>query len=399
MNDETARTIVREKIDQAIGFMREEEIDLWLIYASDGSDPVLPLIPGLATVGTGAFLLSADGTLTAVCSSIDAQDIRESGLFEEVLEYGAHVGIGDLLPKAVSAVDHRRVALNYSKDSHLCDGLTEGRYRALMKMLNAGEDTTVDEYRSSERFLTRVRSIKSPREIEVIRRAVDITIEIYDEAIRQMRVGMTEREIGSLFVEAMRRRGVVNGIDRRLSMPIVMKERFAHRGPGDAVIEPGDLVIIDFSVDVEGYVSDIARTVYFLRPGEDTPPPDVTDAFSAVYGAIECARSALKPGVQGYQVDAAARSYLLDHGYPEITHATGHQIGRAVHDGGVLLGPRWPRYGSAPFGLIEEGMVFTIEPTIIEEGKPSFIVEDNWIVRDGGVEPLSRRQDHLIVVG
>ena len=391
------RDIAREKIDQATAYMRDEAIDLWIIYASDRSDPVLPLIPGVATVGPGIFLFTADGARRAICSSIDAQDVEESGLFDTVSMYSATQSIEAPLRAAIASLSHRRVALNVSRDSHLCDGLTEGRYRSLVAML--GGDAFDGEFVSSERFLTRVRSIKSEGEIGAIRRAIQTTHEIYDEVFDRLHAGLTEREIGAFFVDAMRRHGVVNGIDRGLSMPIVMKERFAHRAPGDAVVEAGDLLIMDFSVEVDGYVSDIARTVYFLRPGEIAPPKEVQTAFDAVHGAVTRAFRAIRPGVKGVDVDRAARSYLLERGYPEISHATGHQVGRAVHDGGVLLGPPWARYGSAPHGTIEEGMVFTIEPTIIGEGRPSFIVEDICVVGAAGAEFISRRQDELILIG
>jgi Xaa-Pro aminopeptidase len=389
--------IVREKISQARRYMRDEGIDLWIVYASDHSDPVLPLIPGVGTVGPGAFLFGSEGTSVAVCSSIDAQDVVGTGLFDRVLEYGATAGISERLQEAVTSMPHGRIALNYSMEAHLCDGLTEGRYRSLMRIFTDLEGEA--EFVSSDSFLTRVRSIKSPGEVDAIRRAIDTTQDIYAEVFGKLQVGQSEREIGAFFVEGMRSRNVVNGMDRQLSMPIVMKERFAHRGPGEARMEEGDLLIMDFSVDVDGYVSDIARTVYFLRKGETAAPPDVQNAFNAVHGAVSVALDTIKPGVPGHEVDAAARAFLIEKGYPEITHATGHQVGRATHDGGVLLGPKWERYGSAPLGKIEEGMVFTVEPTIVSEGEPSFIVEDICVVGKDGPELISTRQDELILIG
>ena len=65
------------------------------------------------------------------------------------------------------------------------------------------------------------------------------------------------------------------------------------------------------------------------------------------------------PGATGWEVDAAARESLVAAGYAEPMHALGHQLGRSAHDGGTTLAPRWDRYGSAPFGLVETGNVFT----------------------------------------
>jgi Xaa-Pro aminopeptidase len=246
--------------------------------------------------------------------------------------------------------------------------------------------------------LTKLRAVKSASELERIKKAIWITEEIYQSVYLQLRTGMTEKEVGQIFVDEMEKRGVINGIDRTLSMPIVMKENIAHRAPGDAVIKPGDLVIFDFSVDVDGYVSDIARTVYFLKEEEEHAPIEIQLAFLAVHEAISRAAGVIRPGVKGYEVDDAARSYYLSKGYPEITHATGHQIGREVHDGGALLAPRWKRYGDAPLTELEEGMVFTIEPTLFLDGGIHFIVEENVVVTSTGINYLTNRQNELIVI-
>ncbi|HZJ10019.1 MAG TPA: M24 family metallopeptidase, partial [Trueperaceae bacterium] len=82
-----------------------------------------------------------------------------------------------------------------------------------------------------------------------------------------------------------------------------------------------------------------------------------------------------------------------------ISHATGHQVGRHVHDGGVILGPRWERYGDAPYGALEEGNVFTIEPTILMSPAPSMLVEENVVVTASGAQWLSERQTSLWLAG
>lgn len=385
--------IHQQKMEQAVRYLQEGDIDLWLILTSEGSDPCLPLITGVKSVGPAAFLLCKNGKKYAMCSRIDAQDIEESGLFDEVLKYSTE--LGETLREFVTQHQPKTIALNYSRKENLADGLTTGRYRWLRDVL---KDCYSGEFTSSERFLEKLRSIKTPLEIERIKQAIVVTQEIYDEIFTQLRAGMSEIEIGQLFVKEMEKREVVNGVDRTLSMPIVMKERIAHRPPGEAIVAPGDLVIMDFSVDVEGYVSDIARTVYFLKPGETKAPAHIQEAFDAAHAAITAAGEALKPGVQGYEVDLVARNLLLDRGMPEITHATGHQIGRDVHDGGTLLGPRWERYGHAPYGLVEPGMVFTLEPTILPEDGPTFIVEENVLVTEAGIEYLTVRQDELILI-
>ncbi|MCA0991977.1 M24 family metallopeptidase [Pseudalkalibacillus hwajinpoensis] len=385
--------VQQEKMNQVIDHLQQLDIDAWLIYTSEGSDPCIPLVTGVGTVGPGVFMVTKDRQKFALCSSIDAQDIEESRLFDKVYKHDGN--LAGLLTGVISEMKPNKIALNFSVEEHLADGLTAGRYRWLTRTLC---EVFKGEIVSSETFLSSIRSIKTKTEINRIEQAINITEEIYSTVFQRMKIGMSERALGKLFVEEMEKRHVVNGIDRKLSMPIVLKENVAHREPGEAVVKGGDLVIFDFSVDVEGYVSDIARTVYFLKEGESEPPDHIHQAFQSVHEAISMAGAAIKPGAKGYEVDDAARRFYLSQGFPEISHATGHQIGRDVHDGGILLGPKWERYGAAPLGEVKEGMVFTIEPTLFLDNGIHFIVEENVVVTSEGIRYLTTRQNELILI-
>ena len=112
------------------------------------------------------------------------------------------------------------------------------------------------------------------------------------------------------------------------------------RPRADLVVEPGRLIHVDLGVSQDGFCSDLQRMWYVRRPGEAGPPEEVRRAFAVVVAAIEAGFAALKPGVRGHEVDAVARRVVVEAGYPEFKHALGHGLGRAVHDGGTLLGPR-----------------------------------------------------------
>lgn len=384
--------IASEKIKQAMGYLGPD--DLWIISSSEGSDPAVSLLTGLKTVGKTFFLFSKNAKY-ALCNIIDAQESEDSGLFDKVVRYKGDPD--EALQSLVKELNPKKIALNYSKSDSLCDGLTTGRFRYLEKTI--GPELPSAEFISSEPFLSQVRAVKSPAEVEMIRKAIDITQDIYEEVFAKIKVGMTEFQVGELFIDGMRRHKVVNGVTKSLTMPIVMKERIAHRSPGQAVIVPGDFLIMDFGVSYNGYCSDIARTAYVLKDGETEAPESFRNMFNAAYNAITKAFEAAKPGVEGWTVDEAARSYLLSRGMPEITHATGHQIGQYVHDGGALFAPKWERYGTAPYGIIQSGMVFTLEPTILNpEGEFSVLCEENILITEKGAELLSRRQESLVLI-
>jgi Xaa-Pro aminopeptidase len=142
------------------------------------------------------------------------------------------------------------------------------------------------------------------------------------------------------------------------------------------------------------YCSDLQRCWYVPEPGETAPPESVQRAFHAVRDAISAAAAVVKPGARGHEVDAAARSFLIDAGYPEYQHATGHEIGRAAHDGGSVLGPRWERYGKTPDYPLRPGQVFTLELGIENvDGERGYLgLEEMIVVTDDGLEWLSKRQ-------
>ncbi len=113
--------------------------------------------------------------------------------------------------------------------------------------------------------------------------------------------------------------------------------------------------------------------------------------------AIDAAANVLKPGVPGFEVDAAARKVIVDAGYPEYKHGTGHGLGRACHDGGTMLGPKWPCYGKTPERLVEAGNVFTLELGVATDA--GFIgLEEDVLVTATGCEVLSPFQRELKLI-
>jgi Xaa-Pro aminopeptidase len=172
----------------------------------------------------------------------------------------------------------------------------------------------------------------------------------------------------------------------------------AHYGPTKRKIAAGHVLNIDFGVKINGYCSDLQRTWYIRRKGEDRAPREVLHGFNVIRDSIRLAAEAMLPGAISWKIDAVARSYITDNGFPEYPHALGHQVGRAAHDGGVGLLPRWERYGKLPFGRLEEGQVFTIEPRLPIEGYGVATIEEIvWLTADGA-KYLSKPQRSIFLV-
>ncbi len=156
---------------------------------------------------------------------------------------------------------------------------------------------------------------------------------------------------------------------------------------------------MDFGVKVDGYVSDMQRTFYILEKGETVAPPDVQRGFDTIVAAVEQAKRAIKPGVEGREIDAVARRLIVEAGYDEFPFGLGHQVGRFAHDGTALLGPTWEKYAGKPFKKLEPQMVFTIEPRLTVAGRGICTIEEMVVVTQEGCEWLSSPQKNLVLIG
>ena len=230
--------------------------------------------------------------------------------------------------------------------------------------------------------------------MERIREAARETEEIFDVVTDALRPGLSEFEIADVVHGEVAQRGLgyAWGRDHCPAVNAGPEKEVGHAPPGDLATRRGELLHIDFGVTRAEYTSDLQRVWYFLDEGEAAPPEDVLHAWDALWASMDAGAAALRPGVAGWEVDAAARSTLVAAGYPEPMHALGHQLGRSAHDGGTTLAPRWDRYGSSPLGLVEEGNVFTLEYGTAVPGRGYIGLEEDVLVTADGIEWLSTPQ-------
>lgn len=393
-----APTLIREKVDQAVEILRQQDVDLWLTLVRETSltsDPSLDLIAGTYSAWTGAFLVSATGERVAIVGRFDAPAVEQVGAYDVI---GYDESIRPALRETVERLAPRAIALNHSTSDPAADGLTHGLWLVLQETF-AGTPFA-DRFTSSEGIVAALRGRKSPVEVERIRTAVRETEEIFDVVTASLRANQSELEIAAVAQAEVDRRGLGYAWSRD-HCPAVNagpEKEVGHAPPGELRTRRGELLHIDFGVSHEGYASDLQRVWYLLTDGETEAPEDVVHAWSALWAAMDAGAAALRPGVSGWEVDAAARETLVGAGYPEPMYALGHQIGRSAHDGGTVLAPRWDRYGAAPFGVVEAGNVFTLEYGTAVPGRGYIGLEEDVLVTDEGVEWLSTPQRELWLV-
>ncbi|MEG0020411.1 MAG: M24 family metallopeptidase, partial [Oscillospiraceae bacterium] len=321
----------------------------------------------------------------------------EGGLFSEIITY--EKSLAEKFVPYFERLNPNKVALDFSENDTVSDGLTLGLYLKLEKMI--GKETLARVEVSAEGIIREMRSVKTPTEIKLLRQSIQITNDIYDEVWTRVRCGMSEKEIGDIFVDCMKKRDVINGLGAAYSYPIVciVRAGLGHRGPGDTKTIPGDIVIMDFSVNYKGYISDIARTAYILKPEEKQPPQDIQHAFDTAFKAISNTINFIGEGRLGHEVDAVGRKTVEEGGFPTVRHSVGHPIGRACHDSGTSLGPIRAKVNKAIYRPIQINEVYAIEPTVIQDdGLPCMLVEENVVITQKGAEILSRRQTQLYLI-
>jgi Xaa-Pro aminopeptidase len=391
--------LVQEKVHQAVGILSELDIDLWLTFVretSAGGDPVLPIIYGDGGLTWhSALMISKSGKTTAIVGQFEAHAAQETGAYDEVIPYD--LSVRSALVNEVKKLDPAKIALNTSVNDVMADGLTHGMFRFLQDIF-AGTPYP-ERFTSAENIISLLRGRKTPTEVQLVRNAVRTTEEIFRQVVDYAQPGMSELEISEFMHHQILSRGLEPGWSWE-GCPIVNAgpdSPVGHAAPGDLRIQRGQILHIDFGVRQEGYCSDMQRVVYFLAPGETTPPDQVKHGFQTIVDAIQNVVKNMRPGVPGHELDLIARQHVIQAGYPEFMYGTGHQLGRLAHDGGALMGPRWDRYGDSPNRKLEASQIYTVEPGLSLPGYGYIGIEEDVLVTENGAEIISSPQVELIV--
>jgi Xaa-Pro aminopeptidase len=392
-------SLAREKLDQAVEILGEQDVDLWLTFVRETlltPDPSLDLIAGTYCAWQGAFLVSRTGERLAIVGRFDAPNVVQLGAFDDVVAYDE--SIRPPLREAIARLAPGSIALNYSESDPAADGLTHGLWLVLQEALEG--TPYAQRLTSSEGIVNALRGRKSPAEVARVRAAVAETEEIFELVTRSLAPDRSELEIAAAMHEEVARRGLGYAWEAA-HCPAVNAgpdKEVGHSGPSELRTKRGELLHVDFGVSRHGYCSDLQRVWYLLDEGETAAPPDVTRAWEALWNAVDAGVDALRPGAVGWEVDAAARSSLVAAGFPEPKYALGHQLGRSAHDGGTLLGPRWDRYGRAPLGVVDEGNVYTLEFGTAVPDRGYVGLEEDVLVTAEGLEWLSTPQREIWLV-
>jgi Xaa-Pro dipeptidase len=236
------------------------------------------------------------------------------------------------------------------------------------------------EFVSADAVTAGCRMIKSPAEIALLQRANDITIEAYRAAFTTLREGMTNGELANNISAAFKALGTSGG-----AMAIFGKyTAFPHGSIAPQKLREGDLVLIDDGVSIEGYQSDITRTVIFGKPTARQ-----RQVWDLERKAQDAALKAANVGATCESVDFAARDVITKGGFgpgyktPGLPHRTGHGIG--------LDGHEWTNFVKGNKTKIQPGMCFSDEPTIAIYGEFGVRLEDCMYITENGAKMFTKQ--------
>jgi Xaa-Pro aminopeptidase/Xaa-Pro dipeptidase len=294
------------------------------------------------------------------CPGWDIYEIKES-LFESLAELLPRLGISSLAGEG----DY----LTYKQFNDLQDKLTGILIRSLSN------------------FVEDLRKVKEPLEIENLRRAAELADQAFWHIMDFIRPGVRERDVAFELEFFLRKKGT-----SKMSFDLIVasgpRGAMPHGVASDKLLQAGELVILDYGGEYQGYYSDLTRTVSLGLPGYEQEK-----IYSIVLEAQAAGLNALRAGVKASNVDREVRKVITKYGYQEnFRHSTGHGIGLVVHE--------TPRLSKNDETILQPGMVVTIEPGIYIPRWGGVRIEDMAVVEEHGCWCLTHApKDKLPVCG
>ena len=241
------------------------------------------------------------------------------------------------------------------------------------------------QWEATSRFVEEIAAVKDKSELRAIRVAVDITDEVFDQLIPELRIGSVERKVAAKISFAYK----ILGADGDSYDPIVASgpnSALPHAVPSDREFQDGDFVVMDFGALYQGYHADMTRTVAI---------GSVTDRHREIYSVVQEAQKrgceAASAGMSCRELDAVTRDYITEQGYGDYyVHGTGHGLGLEVHT--------MPRLSQISDDTLLENYVITIEPGIYIPEFGGVRIEDDVIIQNDGCEILNRSTKDLLVL-
>jgi len=286
--------------------------------------------------------------------------IADNGLVSRLVD----LGFLDDLSQVLFQADHVTVSKQTALRKHLSDIEWMGESQLLANDIASKESAEVDQ----------------------IRRAQNLTESVFEEVISLVEPGMTEKEVAAEITY----RHLKRGADKMSFDPIVASGpngAYPHAPPTDRQLREGELIVLDMGCFLDGYASDMTRTVSLGHP-----PSAAQRGYEVVQAAQEKALDVARAGLTGKKLDSAARTVIEGAGLGDyFSHGLGHGIGLQVHE--------WPRVSKTEENELTEGACVTIEPGVyVPEQEYGVRIEDIVVLNTNSCENLTSTSKELRIL-
>jgi Xaa-Pro dipeptidase len=304
--------------------------------------------------------------LEILASSLEEESARRGEW--EVSVFSNKKERDSLLKEKLTGIDH--IGIN-------ADEMT---YRSYLTLHETADARFVDVSGA----IKKARLVKDTEEIERTRRACDIISQVADEIPNLVTESMTELELTAELVYRMQKKGA-SGPAFSTLVCFGKNASEPHHSSGDTPLQRGDFVLVDMGASYKRYVSDITRTYIFGKADEKQ-----IDMYETVLKSQKIGLEAMKDGVEGKNVHMKVKKFLDQKYKDRFIHGLGHSIGLSVHDG--------ERMSEDSELILQEGMIFTVEPGVYIPGYGGVRVEDDVLITKKGIEILTNAKKELQVI-
>jgi Xaa-Pro aminopeptidase len=321
------------------------------------------------TGSMGHLLVTADAAFIAVDFRYVEQAGRESPQFTLVEANGPFAG---WLPGLL-----REAKLGGKKLGFEAHGITYATYRAIRSAVSELPEAERPQLAATQSVVESLREIKEPGEIEALQRAVSLGDAAFEDVARRIEPGWTEKQVAWEIEKYAREHGA-----EALSFPTIVAAgpwgAMPHAQPRDEVIRAGDGLVIDMGVSVDGYMSDLTRTIVVGKASDE-----FRKIYDIVLAAQLTAEELVTTGMTGGEAHMLAHRVIEEAGYGDkFGHGLGHGVGLQIHEA--------PRLGKTSKDVLQDGMVATIEPGIYLPGWGGVRIEDQGYFKDGKYVSMSK---------
>ena len=360
-------SLIAERLNKLRASLSGRDIDTLLILV-DANRRYLSGFTGEDTQfdeSAGALVINPDRLILATDARYELQAVTEAPLYEVVCY---KKGLATELPGILSELKTER--LGFESIRMTC----RDHRKITEELVKADSGATLVPV---ENIVESLRIIKEKGEIQELQRALAIAEAAFTDLLDHLEPGLSEKKLAWMMEQRMREAGA-----EALSFPTIVaagsNSALPHAIPGDRSIQKGEPLLFDWGARLNGYCSDISRTVVIGKPDRT-----FEKVFQTVLGAQRAAIEAIKPGMRSKAVDKIARDYIADKGFGDkFGHGLGHGTGLEIHEA--------PRLSPLKDIELEPGMVSTVEPGVYLPEWGGIRLENMVVVRDNGAEVLNR---------